>query len=106
METRGWSRRRRERGGNFGLLLVITIPVLLGTGAIAVDLSYQKVVRAELQATADIAVQAGVEYLDQTSDGVAAARQAVIRAGLRNRADNRPVAIDAGDIEFGTWNLE
>ncbi len=95
---------RSSRRGNFALLLIFTVPVLVGVAAVTVDLSYQKVVRSELQATADIAVAAGVEQLDQTGEGVAAAREAAIRAALRNHSDNRPVVLEAGDIEFGTWN--
>ncbi|RME28485.1 MAG: hypothetical protein D6798_02310 [Deltaproteobacteria bacterium] len=98
--------RRRNRRGNYGTLFGLTLPVLLGGAAIAVDLSYQKVVYAQLQAVADAASSTGAAYLDGTPDGVAAAREAAIRAALRNKADGKPVVLDPGDIVTGYWDVD
>lgn len=97
---------RRDRRGNFAFVLVLSLPVLLGMGAVAVDLGYQKVVRAELQAAADIAVAAGAEQLDGTFDGLFEAKQAAIRAAARNNADGRPVELNETNIMFGHWDPE
>ncbi len=98
--------QRRSRRGNYGTLFGLTLPVLLGGAAVAVDLSYQKVVYAQLQAVADAASSTGAAYLDGTPNGVAAARDAAIRAALRNNADGKPVILDPGDIVMGYWDVD
>lgn len=97
---------RHDRDGNFAFMLVLSLPVLLGMAAVAVDLGYQKVVRAELQATADIAAAAGTEYLDGTAAGLDAAKAAAIRAAARNHADGKPVELNEMNIGFGHWDRQ
>lgn len=98
--------QRRSRDGSYGIILAISLPVLLGMSAIAVDLSYQKVVRAELQAASDIASAAGAAELDGTYEGFARAKDAAIRAAARNNADGDFVPLAPGDIEFGYWDRD
>lgn len=96
----------RTRRGNYTWLLVLTLPVLLGFAAVAIDLSYQKVVRAELQAAADIAASAGADHIDGTAEGLVAARSAAIRAAARNEADGAAVVLPPQNIVFGYWDKQ
>ena len=65
--------QRRSRRGNYGTLFGLTLPVLLGGAAVAVDLSYQKVVYAQLQAVAAPASSTGAAYPDGPPAGGAPA---------------------------------
>ncbi|MCK6506541.1 hypothetical protein L6R53_24735 [Myxococcota bacterium] len=96
--------QQTPRQGNYTVLFVLTLPVLMGVGAIAVDLSYQKVVWAELEAAADIAASAGALYLDGTDAGVEEAVAAAIRAAARNKAGGHVVTLHADDIRLGWWD--
>lgn len=96
----------RDRRGNYTWLLVLSLPVIFGFGAVAIDLSYQKVVRAELQAAADIAVAAGAEQLDGTAEGLDRATEAAIRAAARNSAHRSSVTLAEQNIVFGYWDKE
>lgn len=93
-----------NRRGSYAWLLVLSLPVLLGFAAVAIDLSYQKVVRAELQAAADIAVSAGADHIDGTAEGLQAAEESAIRAAARNKADGVPVVLSPDNIVFGYWD--
>ena len=92
------------RRGSYAVLLVLSLPVLMGMGAIAVDLSHQKVVWAELEAAADIAAAAGAGFLDGTDAGVDQAIAGAIRAAARNTAGGQVVTIQAEDIRLGYWD--
>ncbi|MCB9778421.1 MAG: hypothetical protein H6742_07655 [Alphaproteobacteria bacterium] len=94
----------RDREGSYAILLLLSLPMLLGVGAVAVDLSYQKVVRTELQAAADIAVHAGIAELDGTWEGVQAAKATAIRAAARNTAGGESVDLRPDQIQTGWWD--
>lgn len=98
-------RSRRSRG-NYSGMLVLSLPTLIGSGALVVDLSTQKVVRTQLQAVADISAMAGTDLLDGTSEGVEAARAAAIRAALRNEVNGAPVALVTDNLQIGAWDGE
>ncbi len=93
-----------SRRGNYSIIFALSIPLMLGSGAIAVDLTLQKIVRAELQAAADIAVKAGTGHLDGTAAGLQDARDAAVRAAARNQANGVHIALDGDTIEFGYWD--
>lgn len=95
-----------SRRGSYATLTILSFPIILGVGAIAIDLSYQRVVAAELQAATDLALLAGAQHLDGTSSGVTKAREAAIRAAGRNKAGGTTVALSSSDIEFGAWGTQ
>lgn len=94
---------RHNRRGSYATVAILTLPVILGVGAIAVDLSYQRVVAAELQATSDLAALAGSRHLDKTPEGLTRARDAAVRAAGRNKAGGKPVVLATSDVDFGAW---
>lgn len=97
---------RLDRRGTYSTLTIFSLPVFLGIGAITVDLGYQRVVAAELQAAADLAVLAGSQHLDGTAAGVSRAREAAGRAAARNTAGGRAIRLSETEIEFGAWDEE
>lgn len=105
-KTSASSSPRRRRDGSYAMLLVISLPVLLGVGAIAVDLSYQKVVRTEIQAAADIAALAATAELDGTDEGIERARATAIRAAARNTAGGESVQLKSEWLRFGHWDSQ
>lgn len=91
--------------GAVTVLVALTLPVLLGVGALAVDLAYLHVVRNELQNDADAAAMAGARKLYTKGasaldwSGAATTAKAAI---VLNRAANH--ALVDGDVLTGYWD--
>ena len=96
----------RPRRGNYSGMLVLSLPTLIGSGALVIDLSTQKVVRTQLQAVADISAMAGTDLLDGTAEGVDAARAAAIRAALRNEVNGAPISLVIDNLQIGAWDSQ
>ena len=92
--------------GAVALLVALTLPVLVGAAALAVDLAYLHVVRNELQNDADAAALAGARALYSSSPGspnwAAAQEQATLAIELNRAASG---ALKQGDVRTGYWNL-
>jgi len=87
-------------------MLILSLPTIIGSGAVSVDLSYQKVARTELQAVADIAAMAGTDELDGTDLGVVAARDSAMRAAHRNSVAGTLVTLSDKDLQLGAWDTQ
>lgn len=98
--------RPGARRGNYSGMLIFSLPAVIGAGAVVVDLSTQKVVRAQLQAVADISAMAGTEALDGTNEGLERARARAGRAAARNEVNGRTVSVSAEDLLTGVWDPE
>lgn len=97
-------RDRRPRRGTYTVLFIFSLPTVIGSGAVAVDLSAQKLARTQLQAVTDIAALAGTSRLDGTVEGMIAAEAAVARAARRNAVAGVPVEIVPDDLLLGDWD--
>jgi len=90
--------------GAVTLLIALTLPVLAGLAALAIDLAYLHVVRNELQNDADAAALAGALVLYQnkgsTLDWDAAAAQAQDATAL-NRVEGQPLR--NAQVDTGYW---
>ena len=91
--------------GAVTVLVALLLPVLLGVGALAVDLAYMHVVRNELQNDADAAAMAGARKL--YTQGASALNWTVAattasNAISLNRAAGRPLA--DGQVITGYWD--
>ena len=102
------------------VLLALSVVVIFGFAALAVDLGHLYNVKDQLQVAADAAALSGAAELGSSSDTTqTAARQAAQRIALKNAADVAyksgiptasegqpiPVLLDANnDIEVGNWN--
>lgn len=91
--------------GAVTVLVALTLPVLLGAGALAVDLAYLHVVRNELQNDADAAALAGARKLyTQGASALAwsAAAETASNAIALNRAAGHALA--DGQVQTGYWD--
>lgn len=95
----------RSQKGAVSVLVALTLPVLLGAGALAVDLAYLHVVRNELQNDADAAALAGARKLYTQGASVlnwSAAATTASNAIALNRAANQ--ALTDGQVQTGYWD--
>lgn len=92
----------RNRRGNAAFTSV-TILVLIGFGALTLDIGRARVVQAQLKNAAEAGAHAGVAELDGTTAGMTAAVDAAVDLAGLNTADNQAVAIDASDVTLGVW---
>ena len=96
--------RRRERGV-VSVFVVIALIVLIGFVALALDNGYVLVTRSQLQNASDAAALAAAVSIREGSTLGAAAADAVATAA-ENRAGDANVVIDAGDVEFGSFDFD
>lgn len=95
----------KSQKGAVSVLVALTLPVLVGAGALAVDLAYLHVVRNELQNDADAAALAGARKL--YTQGASAlnwsgAASTASNAIVLNRAAGHALA--DGQIQTGYWD--
>lgn len=110
MKTPAPLSRRRQQRGAIAILLGLSIFVLFGFMALAVDLGRTYVVRTELQNAADAAALAGAMQLNQTQKGVwdganpnnSAVGRAINIAAQNNFKFSSPVAITIANLSVGT----
>lgn len=91
--------------GAVSVLVALTLPVLLGAGALAVDLAYLHVVRNELQNDADAAALAGARKLYKNGASTldwATAESTAKDAIELNRAAGHALA--DGQVQTGYWD--
>jgi Flp pilus assembly protein TadG len=91
--------------GSVSVLVALTLPVLVGAGALAVDLAYLHVVRIELQNDADAAALAGARKL--YTQGASALNWSAAAATASNAiALNRAAghALADGQVQTGYWD--
>lgn len=98
-------RLSKSQKGAVSVLVALTLPVLVGAGALAVDLAYLHVVRNELQNDADAAALAGARKL--YTQGASAlnwsgAASTASNAIALNRAAGHALA--DGQVQTGYWD--
>ncbi len=91
----------KEGRGQVVALFALGLPVLIGSGALAVDVGYLYTARNALQNAADAAALAGASGLSQDT-GTAQAR--AIQTGQANQVLQQAVSVQANDVEFGTYD--
>ncbi len=105
-------RRLRDQQGATAILVGLSILVLIGMGALAIDLSHLFVVHNELQNAADAGALAGARFL-YNNDGMAVnagANQIAYNAATENRSERVPVDVhwtggNTGDVQRGHWSF-
>lgn len=81
--------------------VAMMLTILLAFCAFSVDVSKARVVKTELQRTADAAARYAASGL---ATSVAEARARAITSAAENTANGTPVVLTNADIEFGSWN--
>jgi len=93
---------KKQRRGIVVILAAIVLVVMLAMAAFAVDLGYVALVRTQLQTAADAAALAAVA----TSTTIDDAKATALSYANQHRASGRQIAIQAGDVQCGTWNAD
>ncbi len=93
----------QAREGGIALMTALTVPVLLGFAALAVDMGYAYWVRNELQVTASAAALAGASQLPDRDSVVERAQE---YAGRNMAAASHGVVLREPDIELGFWDKD
>ncbi len=95
-----------KQNGAVTLLVALTLPILIGAAALAVDMAHLHVVRNELQNDADAAALAGARVLYNSTTGSTdwSLAQAQAQAAIAlNRATG--IQLTEGRVQTGYWNL-
>jgi Flp pilus assembly protein TadG len=95
----------QKQKGAVTVLVALTLPVLVGAAALAVDLAYLHVVRNELQNDADAAALAGARALynnNPSSPNWTGAADTARSAIALNRAAGHALA--DGEVQIGYWD--
>ena len=95
------ARTRRDRDGSYAILFGFFIVILLGFGALAIDVSYVRLAQMQTQDIADAASQAALYRLRRTGD-LADARDAALSIVDNNRVVGAVPDLD--DVTFGVWD--
>lgn len=90
---------RDERGG-VALAAALTLPVLLGFGALAVDASHHRLVQNRLQTAADAAALAGAQWLSDQPTAVARA----VDFAAANVPEGFGAVTGPADVIFGAYD--
>jgi Flp pilus assembly protein TadG len=93
---------RDEQGGVLPLV-ALSLTVILGFAALAIDVTHQRALDAQLEATADAAALAGASQLPNETK----AREAALAYAESNMPrELHGTVLEAEDIVFGTWYEE
>ena len=100
-----------KHGGGTTVALALTLTLMLGFAALVIDISYERMVRAELEAAADAGALAGARALNQNSVSLTASRDAAIEVAGLNYAAGSAVTVSSnpsnspsGGVVTGIWN--
>jgi Flp pilus assembly protein TadG len=97
----------RDQRGVTIILVAICIFVLIGFGALAMDIGHLFVAHNELQDAADAGALAGARFL-YNEDGTAVntgANQIARDAAMANMSELAPVEVNEGDVQRGHWSF-
>jgi hypothetical protein len=89
------------RRGMALVYIAVVATIFVGLMSLAVDYGRVQLAKTQLLDAADAAARAGVASIPS---GVSTAQAVAIQAASENLADGTSVALDASDIEFGTWD--
>lgn len=94
-----------DQQGMVMAVMAVCLLLFLAIVAFVVDLGHGLSVKTQLQEVADAAALASSAHLDGTLAGIDAARAEAMAYAAKNQANGAPVALSAGDIEFGYWDM-
>jgi Flp pilus assembly protein TadG len=97
------SEQRRSRRASYLMVFVVSLVVLVGFTALAVDLGTLRLANTQLQIAVDASALAGSSQLDGTTEGVERARASALAVAQMNKVRGAEVSLDVTDLEFGVW---
>jgi hypothetical protein len=100
-----------QRTGQTNVVVGLTLTILVGFAAIAIDVSSARVSRHQLGNAAEAAAHAGAAQLDGSVEGMEAARASAVVVAEENFVAGLPVNLDLnsdntpeGDVVLGFWS--
>lgn len=108
------SKRRRDQRGAVAITVAVLLTILLGFGALAIDVGYLFVVRNELQNAADAAALAGAPCIypraqcgntKSTAPDWATAQAQTVQSVALNKSSNVTLVGYATDVTYGYWDV-
>jgi Flp pilus assembly protein TadG len=97
--------KSRKEGGAVAIVVAIVIFLLLGFGALSLDIAHLCVAQGELRNASDAGALAGALFL-YNIDGTLVnegANQIAFDAATENKSEKVAVEVNEGDIERGHW---
>lgn len=95
----------KSRRGNFLVMFAASVTVVLGFGALAIDLSYLRNSRMELRNAVDAASHAAmIEYRRSASEGLA--RAVAKQVAAQNKVAGHTLTLQDADVVFGVWDFD
>ena len=106
----------KNQAGATAIIVAITLPMLIGFGALAVDVGYMCVTKNELQNVADAAALAGASFLGSKYSTLTYDEQTdyefsrsdivdvVQEVAGKNQAAKMNISINDADVIIGTWD--
>jgi Flp pilus assembly protein TadG len=97
----------RREAGAAAIFVGVVLFLLVGLGAIVVELTLLYVAQNELRNGADAGALAGAAdlYLDDGTAVNTGANQTAFEAAIANKSQNSPVEVGAGDVLRGHWSF-
>lgn len=105
----GYTQRRRAVTA---MLIVVSLPVLIGTAALTVDVGLLYNARADMQTAADAGAHAAGVFLStfenagESSDPLSLARDRAAQLVASNRVLGQTMELSASDVQFGTASFD
>jgi Flp pilus assembly protein TadG len=90
--------------GNYSTMFAVTLPIFLGFGALAVDVSYVRLAEAQAQDIADSAAHAALVVFRKTDSENQAQIAATLQVANNKVAGVKPTLVN-GEVDFGVWTL-
>jgi hypothetical protein len=111
--------RGKGQQGAVIIIFAVSLFVLIGFAALAIDIGYLKTTRSELQNVSDAAALAGARYLGAVYAGLTPSEmaahvfdkqvvynEAIEAVAQQNKAANKNISIHIDDVEIGLWDAE
>lgn len=95
-----WRRLWRDERGGIAILVALALPVLLGVGALGVDVVSLQFAKTRMQTAVDAAALAGAQALGDQ----ATARRTAVDFAAANVPTNYGVVTQDADVEFGAYD--
>lgn len=98
-------RDRRSREGNFLVLFGFSSAVMMGMGALSIDIGYLRDCQMQLQNAVDAAAHAAlISYRAYGNESEA--RETASDIAALNYVGGKPVSLADSDVVFGTWDFD
>ncbi|MFQ5784209.1 MAG: TadG family pilus assembly protein [Alphaproteobacteria bacterium] len=93
----------RDRRGTIAVILALTVPVIFGMAAVAVDIGYMTAMQAQLRATAEATALAAATTLD---DPAQAEARALEYAAKNMLPEDHGTVLQSADVVLGNWDAD